>query len=131
MFVHACVFLYYVYSGGARLSEGYPDYPEFGSEFPLLRNSNDRIPQGQPADDESNDDTQGPIRQVKYSHPSLYYVHALYECDRKFCAAATEYLFKALAFSLMYRNSCKHFFYSADSSYRINIFYIKKFNVLL
>lgn len=101
----------YVYSGGARLSEGYPDYPEFGSEFPLLRNSNDRIPQGQPADDESNDDTQGPIRQVKYSHLSFYLrSRILYECDRKFCAAATEYLFRALAFSLMYGNSCKYFF---------------------
>ncbi|XP_035704990.1 disintegrin and metalloproteinase domain-containing protein 11 isoform X4 [Folsomia candida] len=47
--------------GGTRLSsDGYPEFPDFSSEFPLLRNSSDRIPQ--PVDDESNDDGGGPIR---------------------------------------------------------------------
>lgn len=43
-----------------RLSDGYPDYPDYGSEFPLLRSSADRMPQN--VDEESNDDTGGPIR---------------------------------------------------------------------
>lgn len=47
--------------GGPRLSDGYPDYPDFGSEFPLLRNSNDLLGQNQ-VDDESNDEAGGPIR---------------------------------------------------------------------
>ncbi|CAG7819521.1 unnamed protein product [Allacma fusca] len=47
--------------GISRLSDGYPEYPDFGSEFPLLRSSTDRIAQGQ-QDEESNDETGGPLR---------------------------------------------------------------------
>jgi len=50
------------YPNTGRLSDGYPDYHEYASEYPLLRTSDDGIPQGHVADDESNEETGGPIR---------------------------------------------------------------------
>jgi hypothetical protein len=45
-------------------SDAYADFADYGNDFSLLINSADRIPQGQAADDESNDDAGGPIRYV-------------------------------------------------------------------